>query len=296
MWQFISTVFFLWCLYSVGHWLFVGRKQKRALRKLQREQKRKEEEEARIRAENEARLTRELKVLGIESWVPGIRCSKIPFDKVLRWEGDTVKRLVFAPVLPELKIRASFSRNAANGRKAGQGERLDDVWVRHSDYGEAVIIAPSSGVWVPALTGETELTPGDVVLILDTTDDALKLWEEAEAAERAERIRQAEEREKAEVAAKLKARQRRRQMEEQVRMELIDSGELFGDQPKRPPIPREVVDAVYRRDGARCVYCGSTENLQLDHIIPFSKGGATSLENLQLLCQKCNLEKSNNIG
>lgn len=111
-------------------------------------------------------------------------------------------------------------------------------------------------------------------------------------AEHEERLRK----EKAEIASKLKEKQRRRELEEQVRMELIDSGELFGDQPKRPPIPREVVDAVYRRDGARCVYCGSTENLQLDHIIPFSKGGATSLENLQLLCQKCNLEKSNKIG
>lgn len=111
-----------------------------------------------------------------------------------------------------------------------------------------------------------------------------------------ERAKKAEEREKAEIASKLKEKQRRRELEKQVRLELIDSGELFGDEAKRPPIPREVVDAVYRRDGARCVYCGSTENLQLDHIIPFSKGGATSLENLQLLCQKCNLEKSNKIG
>ena len=111
-------------------------------------------------------------------------------------------------------------------------------------------------------------------------------------AEHEERLRK----EKAEIASKLKEKQRRRELEKQVQMELIDSGELFGDQPKRPPIPREVVDAVYRRDGARCVYCASTENLQLDHIIPFSKGGATSLDNLQLLCQKCNLEKSNKIG
>lgn len=102
--------------------------------------------------------------------------------------------------------------------------------------------------------------------------------------------------ERAEIAAKIKERHRRRQLEKTVRQELIDSGELFGDQNKRPLIPREVVDAVYSRDGGRCVYCGSTENLQLDHIIPFSKGGATTLENLQLLCQKCNLEKSNKIG
>ena len=90
--------------------------------------------------------------------------------------------------------------------------------------------------------------------------------------------------------------QRRRQLEKEIRQELIDSGELFGDKTKRPPIPREVADAVWRRDGGRCVYCGSTENLQYDHIIPFSKGGATTLENLQLLCQKCNLDKSNHIG
>lgn len=114
--------------------------------------------------------------------------------------------------------------------------------------------------------------------------------------EQAERMRKAALREKEEIAAALKERQRKRELEKQVRQELIDSGELFGDQTKRPPIPREVADAVYSRDRGRCVYCGSTENLQFDHIIPFSKGGATSLENLQLLCQKCNLEKSNKIG
>lgn len=103
-------------------------------------------------------------------------------------------------------------------------------------------------------------------------------------------------REKAEIAERIKEKYRRRQLEKIVRQELIDSGELFGEQPKRPPIPREIVDAVYKRDGGRCVYCGSTQNLQLDHIIPFSKGGATTLENLQLLCQKCNIEKSNKIG
>lgn len=102
--------------------------------------------------------------------------------------------------------------------------------------------------------------------------------------------------EKKAIAAKIKERHRRRELEKIITQELIDSGELFGDQPKRPPIPRDVVDAVYRRDGGRCVYCGSTDNLQLDHIIPFSKGGATTLENLQLLCQKCNLDKSNKIG
>jgi len=108
--------------------------------------------------------------------------------------------------------------------------------------------------------------------------------------------RKQEEALKKEIAKKLKEKQRRQELEKIVRQELIDSGELFGDQPQRPPIPREVADAVFKRDGGRCVYCGATENLQFDHIIPFSKGGATTIENLQLLCQKCNLEKSNKIG
>lgn len=121
----------------------------------------------------------------------------------------------------------------------------------------------------------------------------MESWEE-EQSKLYKAYQDAEERRR--IAEKIKAKQRRRQLEKEVRQELIDSGELFGDKTKRPPIPREVADAVWRRDGGRCVYCGSTENLQYDHIIPFSKGGATTLENLQLLCQKCNLDKSNHIG
>ena len=98
------------------------------------------------------------------------------------------------------------------------------------------------------------------------------------------------------IKQKLIKRQRQRELEKQVLHEMMDNGELYREQFRRPSIPRDVVDAVYRRDCGRCVYCGSTENLQLDHIIPFSRGGATTIENLQLLCQKCNLNKSNKIG
>ena len=140
------------------------------------------------------------------------------------------------------------------------------------------------------------LLVGDQILHFIPGEDAARNKIAQEEIDRKKRQQAAQEREKAEIARKVKERQRKRELEKIVTQELIDSGELFGEQPKRPPIPREVVDAVYRRDGGRCVYCGSTENLQLDHIIPFSKGGATILENLQLLCQKCNLEKSNQIG
>ena len=61
-------------------------------------------------------------------------------------------------------------------------------------------------------------------------------------------------------------------------------------------ISQTVKDKVWNRDQGKCVECGSNEKLEFDHIIPFSKGGANTYRNIQLLCEKCNREKSNNIG
>jgi 5-methylcytosine-specific restriction endonuclease McrA len=60
---------------------------------------------------------------------------------------------------------------------------------------------------------------------------------------------------------------------------------------RREPIPRDVRLAVWQRDGGRCVECASDFELQYDHVIPFSMGGASSVENLQLLCADCNRAK-----
>jgi len=54
---------------------------------------------------------------------------------------------------------------------------------------------------------------------------------------------------------------------------------------------RDWKQAVWRRDNYKCVKCGSTKDLCLDHIIPFIRGGETSEDNLQTLCRKCNLKK-----
>lgn len=105
-----------------------------------------------------------------------------------------------------------------------------------------------------------------------------------------------EEKEKEEIRKRLLERQRKRDLEKMVLNEMIDEGLVFPDSNKRPPIPKDIVDIIWSRDEGKCVYCGSNENIHIDHIIPFSKGGATNVENLQLLCQKCNLQKSNKIG
>lgn len=60
-------------------------------------------------------------------------------------------------------------------------------------------------------------------------------------------------------------------------------------------ITREVRRAVFERDGGKCVQCGEKFDLQYDHIIPVALGGASTVENLQLLCGSCNREKGANI-
>lgn len=47
-------------------------------------------------------------------------------------------------------------------------------------------------------------------------------------------------------------------------------------------------EAVFERDGHKCVRCGSTEHLQVDHILPQSCGGPHIIENLRTLCRSCN--------
>ncbi len=60
-------------------------------------------------------------------------------------------------------------------------------------------------------------------------------------------------------------------------------------------IPTHIVGEVWRIFNGKCAKCGSENDLHVDHIIPFSLGGSNDIKNLQLLCKKCNLKKSNKI-
>jgi diadenosine tetraphosphate (Ap4A) HIT family hydrolase len=62
------------------------------------------------------------------------------------------------------------------------------------------------------------------------------------------------------------------------------------------PIPGSLRYRVLQESGGRCALCGATQKerpLNVDHIIPGSKGGKNVYENLQVLCSLCNQEKGN---
>jgi hypothetical protein len=63
----------------------------------------------------------------------------------------------------------------------------------------------------------------------------------------------------------------------------------------RSRIPENVRIAVWRRDSGRCARCGSREKLEYDHIIPLAEGGASTVRNIELLCERCNRSKAKRI-
>lgn len=82
------------------------------------------------------------------------------------------------------------------------------------------------------------------------------------------------------------------------RPKLLHRGRVHAPDPK-PTAAALEIDAVsydtrefvWHRDGGRCRNCGTDKDLHFDHIIPRSWGGSSRAENVQLLCQTCNLKK-----
>ncbi len=95
------------------------------------------------------------------------------------------------------------------------------------------------------------------------------------------------------VLALLKDRERR-QKRELERAHMLMKAEA-SPRNVRGPISREMQRAIFERDGGVCVECGGNFSIQYDHIIPVAMGGATTIQNLQILCSYCNQAKGASI-
>ena len=69
------------------------------------------------------------------------------------------------------------------------------------------------------------------------------------------------------------------------------TSEANGIEGKRKPIPIKLRAEVFRRDNHLCLRCGAKHGLSIDHIVPVSKGGQNTLDNLQTLCMPCSISK-----
>lgn len=59
---------------------------------------------------------------------------------------------------------------------------------------------------------------------------------------------------------------------------------------------RKIVrDRILKKCGYKCVQCKSTENLEVDHIIPLARGGKHNEKNMQILCRSCNRKKNRSV-
>lgn len=70
---------------------------------------------------------------------------------------------------------------------------------------------------------------------------------------------------------------------------------VFDEDQASRHIPHNVRLTVWQRDQGKCVQCSAASYLEFDHIIPFSKGGASTAQNVQLLCRRCNLAKGDRL-
>ena len=91
--------------------------------------------------------------------------------------------------------------------------------------------------------------------------------------------------------------------EQEIQPTYVENKENNSQRPKvaekSRAVPLNLRIKVLSRDDFRCVFCGKSPatdigtKLHIDHIVPFANNGKTTLENLQTLCEDCNLGKGN---
>jgi 5-methylcytosine-specific restriction endonuclease McrA len=203
----------------------------------------------------------------------------------------------------ELTLVREYARHGIDFRMATEiPEELPDLAepgtftvpgrVRKGDYEDAIEVPCTStggGRFSFPITEPTSLRP-EVVRsreIRREIDERLaereRRLEEHAASPEAQRRRREDER----IAAAERLVAERRRREKLAWAERV----LEGSASQREPIPTEVRRTVFERDGGRCVECGSSFDLQYDHIIPLALGGSNGVDNLQVLCGSCNRRK-----
>ena len=78
--------------------------------------------------------------------------------------------------------------------------------------------------------------------------------------------------------------------------EFIASGEQNQKCLNLRKFPEKIARKIYSQQGGKCKYCGMAfpfEQMEADHVVPWSKGGRTMEGNCQMLCMACNRRKSN---
>ena len=74
----------------------------------------------------------------------------------------------------------------------------------------------------------------------------------------------------------------------EIRLPSVIALKNYIDQDRQPAFTRF---NVFLRDGFACQYCGDTAELTFDHVVPRSRGGRTTWENIVAACGPCNLRK-----
>ena len=186
-----------------------------------------------------------------------------------------------------MSFNREFDKSKGNHNWVNEGEALITIHYDNVNriYGcNTTIKAPVSGIF--ETINNKLINKGEVFCRIKIIDPKLKA-QTIEALER-ESIKQA-----------VLQRERKKMIERETMDELIAEGKVFNVITKkdgnRMTIPMDIANAVWNRDGGQCCMCGAKTELEFDHIIPISKGGATTFRNLQLLCKSCNIKKSDNI-
>jgi hypothetical protein len=191
--------------------------------------------------------------------------------------------------------RAGFLKNNSNGYYFLEGRRARAEPLKKWSNGYYHAMDPSRDIpWLPWLH-ESEfqqllkLQESTPVVVKRSNEDGKTWWWF-----RGEFYWEDEGYKPDEVKALLLERLKKKERKTQRAISLmeLEGSPLTG---KREPIPDDVKLYVWRRDGGKCVKCGSQEKLEFDHVIPLSKGGSNTARNIQILCQECNRTKGDSL-